>query len=136
MTLGAGLLTGAVLGALGGAGVARGVNVARGRTEAVVRWDDAFLEGLVVSSLLRYLAVAHYGRGRGDWQEGEYPPFWRKRVAHAVAAQQPALAAIWALRTTDCDSRLIEDRLRETVATIARGLLDELYPRALGSFEG
>ena len=133
LTLGSGLIAGAVLGALGGAGVARGVNVARGRTEATVRWDDAFLDGLVVSALLRYLAVAHYGRGRGEWQESEYPPFWRERVAYTVAAQQQVLAAIWALRTTDCDSGLIEDRLRETVATIARGLLDTLYPGALGS---
>ena len=31
-----------------------------------MRWDDAFLERLVTSSLLRYLAVAHYGRGRGE----------------------------------------------------------------------
>ena len=106
LTLGAGLLAGAVLGALGGAGVARGVNVARGQTDATVRWDDTFLDGLVVSALLRYLAVAHYGRGRGEWQESEYPPFWRERVAHAVAAQQPSLAAIWTSRTTDCDSGL------------------------------
>ena len=77
-----------------------------------MRWDDAFLDGLVASALLRYLAVAHYGRGRGEWQESEYPPFWRERVAHAVAAQQPALAAIWALRTTDGESGPIEVRLR------------------------
>ena len=77
LTFGAGMLTGAVLGALGGAGLARGVNVARGTTEDAVRWDDAFLRGLLVNALLRYLAVAHYGRGRGDWQASEYPPFWR-----------------------------------------------------------
>jgi uncharacterized membrane protein len=132
LTLGGGLLAGAVLGALGGAGVARGVNVARGRTEAVVRWDDAFLDGLVVSAVLRYLAVAHYGRGRGEWRESEYPPFWRERVAHAVAAQQPALTAIWALRTPDCDSGRIEERLRETLTDIARNVLDALYPGVLG----
>ena len=132
LTLGAGLLAGAVLGALGGAGVARGVNVARGRTEAAMRWDDTFLEELVVSLLLRYLAVAHYGRGRGEWQESEYPSFWRTRVAKAAAAQQPALAAIWALRTVDGDRNLIEPRLLDLVRKIARTLLNELYPGALG----
>jgi hypothetical protein len=126
------MLAGAVLGALGGAGVARGVNVARGRTEAAVRWDDAFLDALVVSALLRYLAVAHYGRGRGDWQESEYPPFWRQRAANAVAARRPALAAIWALRAVDGQDSLIESRLRDLVAKIARSLLEELYPGALG----
>ena len=131
LTLGAGLIAGAVLGALGGAGVARGVNVARGTTEAIVRWDNAFLDRLVVSALVRYLAVAHYGRGRGEWQESEYPLFWRDCAANAVAAQQETLAAIWARRTMDCASGVIDARLRETVATIARGLLDGLYPGAV-----
>jgi len=85
-----------------------------------------------VSALLRYLAVAHYGRGRGEWQESEYPPFWRKRVVDAVAARRPALAAIWALRTADCQSGQIESRVLELVANIAREMLDELYPGALG----
>ncbi|MDR2216431.1 MAG: DUF3482 domain-containing protein, partial [Nevskiaceae bacterium] len=58
LTFGAGLLTGAALGALGGAGVARVVNIARGRTEDTLRWDDAFLERLIAVSLLRYLAIA------------------------------------------------------------------------------
>ena len=33
------------------------------------------------AAILRYLAVAHYGRGRGDWVEGEYPAHWRPLVA-------------------------------------------------------
>ena len=96
-----------------------------------MRWDNAFLDRLVASALVRYLAVAHYGRGRGEWQESEYPLFWRDRASSAVAAQQETLAAIWALRTMDCESGVIDARLRETVATIARGLLDGLYPGAL-----
>ncbi len=130
LTLGAGMLAGAVLGALGGVGVARGVNVARGRTEAELRWDDAFLDGLVAAALLRYLAVAHWGRGRGEWQESEYPPFWRERVTALVAARGPALAAIWALRAPGGDIRAIEERLREALSALARALLDDLYPGA------
>ena len=68
LTFGAGMVVGAILGALGGAGVAEGVNVVRGRTEASLRWEEAFLDGLVTSAVLRYLAVAHYGRGRGAWR--------------------------------------------------------------------
>ena len=131
LTLGAGMLAGAVLGALGGVGVARGVNVARGRTEAELRWDDAFLDGLVASALLRYLAVAHWGRGRGEWQESEYPPFWRERVTGLVTARGPALAAIWALRTPGGDVGPIAERLQDALAALARALLDDLYPGAL-----
>ena len=131
LTLGAGMLAGAVLGALGGAGVARGVNVARGKTEATVRWQDTFLDGLVTSALLRYLAVAHYGRGRGEWKASEYPPFWRERVTRAVAARGTTLAAIWTQRTTDCDPGRIADGLRQVLGEIVQALLEDLYPGTL-----
>ena len=130
LTFGAGMLAGALLGALGGAGVARGMNVARGRTEAIVRWDERFLDGLVIAALLRYLAVAHYGRGRGEWRESEYPAFWREHVAQTVASREQALAAIWALRTTDGAAAVIESRLRETLREIAADVLEQLYPGA------
>jgi hypothetical protein len=131
LTFGAGMLAGALLGALGGASVARGVNVARGRTEAIVRWDERFLDGLVTAALLRYLAVAHYGRGRGEWRESEYPPFWREQVALEVASREQALAAIWMSPATGGDAGEIETRLREALRDIATAVLDRLYPGAL-----
>jgi hypothetical protein len=89
LSFGAGTLLGAIAGAAGGAGLARGVNVLRGHSDARVRWNDELLDGLVTSALLRYLAVAHFGRGRGEWRESEYPPFWREIVQQTVAARQP-----------------------------------------------
>ena len=87
LTFGAGMLTGAVLGALGGAGVARAVNVVRGQTDETVRWDGAFLERLVTQALLRYLAIAHYGRGRGDYVDRAIPAFWQAAVSQAMGGQ-------------------------------------------------
>ena len=46
------------------------------------------------AALLRYLAVAHFGRGRGDWAQGESPPHWREVVQRSLAAQREALAAV------------------------------------------
>ena len=134
LTFGAGMLAGAVLGALGAAGVARGVNVARGRLEATVRWDDTFLDGLVASALLRYLAVAHYGRGRGEWTEGEYPAFWRDLVTRTVVARQAEFDAVWALRP-GADAAAVERALGAAMAGAARALLDALYPGALDDAE-
>ena len=31
-------------------------------------------------SLLTYLAVCHFGRGRGEWEESEQPEHWREAV--------------------------------------------------------
>ena len=128
LTVGGGMLTGAVLGALGGAGVARGMNVARGKSGVVLRWDEAFLSTLFTSSILRYLAVAHYGRGRGDWTEDEYPPFWAPLVAEVASARRSALAALWARREPDCDAVALADGLRRVFADAVRDVLDRLYP--------
>jgi hypothetical protein len=129
LTFGAGLLSGAVVGALGGAGIARGMNLARGRSGTMLRWDDAFLSGLVASALLRYLAVAHYGRGRGDWAESEYPTFWPPLVAEIVNKHRDRLAALWAQRQPTCDVERIEAGLRALLADAGREALDRLYQR-------
>jgi hypothetical protein len=131
LTFGAGMLTGAVLGALGGAGIARGLNIARGKSGTTLRWDDAFLSRLVESALLRYLAVAHYGRGRGDWAESEYPPFWPPLVAQIAGAKRDRLAAIWAKREPACDVATIARDLQEVLSDSASETLDRLYPGVL-----
>jgi hypothetical protein len=118
-------------GAAGGAGFARGFNVLRGRTNTQVRWKDEVLDGLVVSALLRYLAVAHFGRGRGEWKESEYPPFWREVVQQAVDARRTSLAALWARRSDAADAATIEADVRAILGEAARAVLDKLYPDVL-----
>jgi len=134
LTLGAGMLTGAVLGALGGAGIARGVNIARGKSGALLRWDGAFLSGLVASALLRYLAVAHYGRGRGDWAETEYPPFWSPLVAEILEQHRYRLTTLWAKREPACDVESIASELRAILTDAAWEALARLYPSATRTF--
>jgi hypothetical protein len=95
LTLGAGVLVGGLIGGLAGVGVARGLNRLSGAGEPVVGWSAEFLDGLVRSAVLRYLAVAHFGRGRGKWVEGESPAWWKDEVTAVVERQQPRLHAIW-----------------------------------------
>ena len=128
LTFGAGMLTGALLGALGGAGIARGLNVARGKSGAMLRWDNAFLSSLVVTAVLRYLAVAHYGRGRGDWVETEYPPFWTPLVAEIVDEHGSRLASLWAQREPVCDAGTLASGLSSLLADVTKGALERLYP--------
>jgi len=130
MTLGAGMLAGGLLGALGGAGLARGYNVARGTEATTIRWSEPFLDGLVQAALLRYLAVAHYGRGRGEWTETEYPPFWRDVVARHVDACRDALADAWRARAGG-EPAAIAAPLRSALACVALAVLRELYPGTL-----
>jgi hypothetical protein len=133
LTFGAGMLTGGLLGALGAAGLARGYNLVRGAKETAVCWSGEFLDGLFASALLRYFAVAHYGRGRGEWQAAEYPPFWREEVAKVVEARRGALAAIWAERGGEADPARLAVILQRELASAALDLFERLYPGALGA---
>jgi 50S ribosome-binding GTPase/Domain of unknown function (DUF3482) len=135
LTLGGGLLTGGVLGALGSAGVARCVNLVRGTDRSLVAWKPEALDAIAEAALLRYLAVAHFGRGRGDWAQGEAPPHWKDVVAAALAPYREALDAAWAERELGRDAgaaamTALADRLEPVVRGAAWSCLRALYPEA------
>jgi hypothetical protein len=132
LTLGGGLIAGGVLGALGSAGLARCVNLVRGTGRSFVTWNGAALDTMVEAALLRLLAVEHFGRGRGDWVQGEAPPHWAGVVAGALAPLREALDAAWSERSArpPADTAQLAARLAPVVSDAARASLRELYPDA------
>jgi hypothetical protein len=128
LSLGAGALLGAILGAAGGAGLAQAYNLLRGTDVSTVRWDGHVLTSLVMAGTLRYLAVAHYGRGRGDFVESEYPAHWRPVVEAAVAGENRSLAAIWALAEGGGEPAELAPRLRAAMERVLLTVLSALYP--------
>jgi len=131
LTFGAGMLAGGIVGALGGFGLARGFNMVRGAQSPSVAWTDAVLDELVVTALLGYLAVAHYGRGRGDWAPSEHPAHWRDVVLAAFGERRAAFTRAWALRTEADGEAALQQRLQAELADTARDILARLYPGAL-----
>jgi hypothetical protein len=134
LTLGAGMIAGGLLGALGAAGAARGLNVVRGTQDSWVGLTAEALPSLLQAALLRYLAVAHFGRGRGDWAEGEAPAHWVERVDRVLQAEAPALAALApAPGAAEPDAAAVAARaaaLQALLARCTRRCLLELYPEA------
>ena len=98
LTMGGGLLAGGLLGALGAAGAVRGFNKIRGLDQPLLAWDAPVLQSLLQSTLLTYLAVAHHGRGRGEWRADEPPAAWIEAVAAVLAGQQAHWRALWLQR--------------------------------------
>ena len=125
LTLGGGMIVGAILGAMGATGVAKGINLAKGDDGANVKWSEDFLEGLAVTALLRYLAVAHYGRGRGEWSEGEHPAHWQPVVKAEVATRKLALKDARKAPAGEATARLAAELRDVGMAVLAR-----LYPSA------
>jgi hypothetical protein len=146
LTMGGGLLAGGVLGALGAAGLARGYNLIRGIGAPTLAWSLDVLDELTRSALLSYLAVAHYGRGRGQWTASEHPAFWGDAVDGVIAQARPALQSIWKLRDAVKDAppgaafdaiAAHSTQARQFAAALQRWLTDacatllaQLYPGA------
>ena len=128
LTLGGGMLAGGLLGALGAAGLARAVNLVRGTGKSWVAWNDAALHTMLEAAVLRYLAVAHFGRGRGAWERAESAPHWPPLVRAALADEAEVLRAIWAER--DADAAALALRLRASIDRLLRATLQRLYPQS------
>ena len=88
LTFGAGALIGGVLGAFGARGLAKAYNLARGANTGTVRWSRDFLFARVAAALMRYLAVAHFGRGRGEFVSGVAPAHWQDAVQQALGPRK------------------------------------------------
>ena len=129
LTLGGGMIVGGVLGALGAGGLARGYNLVRGEAESSVRWSEEFLECLMRLALLRYLAVAHFGRGRGNYEEGEHPAFWKDAVAEVVKGRRDEIDRLWK-RAAGGDAESVAGPLERVLTDCATELLVRFYPEA------
>jgi hypothetical protein len=131
-TFGGGLLAGGVLGALGALGLAKGFNLVRGIDKPMLAWTDAVLDELARAALLGYLAVAHYGRGRGDWSAAEHPDFWQDAVDAVMRERGEALQSLWDRRAPGADAAALTAALRGWFEDASRELLRRLYPDAPG----
>ena len=78
--------------ALGGAGLARCVNLVRGTNVSWLAWNDEALDAMLEAALLRYLAVAHFGRGHSLWHAGRGD--WER--AHAIVQADESVFGCWA----------------------------------------
>ena len=133
LTLGAGALIGGVAGALGARKLTQKYNEERGLEGGVVRWSDEFLAARLEAALVRYLAVAHYGRGRGEFRQSEPDPRWREAAHRAVVAHQAELVDRWA--GARAQPGRVEE-LRALVEDLLRACLSQLYPEAAARFFG
>lgn len=126
LTLGLGTILGGIVGALGGAGAAVLYNAVRDKNGIEVSWSSSALTNFTLEAVLLYLAVAHFGRGRGDWQQGESPEFWKTAVMEAIEAQPLPFNE---LRNAEAESAL--PRITACVDGIIRAVFATLYHRSV-----
>jgi hypothetical protein len=100
----------------------------------VARWSREFLDGRFSAAVLRYLAVAHYGRGRGDYVESECPPAWKTVVEQEVARARDSAPSAWplymALDAAGEQPTTLERDVASSLSDVTRAVLGRLYPDA------
>jgi hypothetical protein len=76
------------------------------------------------------LAVAHYGRGRGEWQDSEPPALWRQAVKEVTLAHRRALDHLWKTAgPREAPADLLQREACHLLTTCTIQLLHRLYPR-------
>jgi hypothetical protein len=129
LSLGGGAIIGAMLGALGGYAFGGAYRLATG-AESGVQFQPAALDRLAREALLRYLLVAHHGRGRGDYTDLDHPAHWTADVERHVAQRADALQAAWREAASGGRGSAAAQRLRPVVGDVLRDLLRERFPGA------
>jgi hypothetical protein len=105
LTMGTGALAGGVLGALGAAGAARGINLVRGVERDHVAWDERALAGIAAAFSERVLVAGWRPQGLSEAERAAHAAawategarlqtLWRSRPAVGAADAGPGHAAL------------------------------------------
>lgn len=127
-TLGGGAIAGMIFGGVTSYALAKGYNLAQtGKNQ--VRWTEAHFIEQVKALLLLYLAVAHYGRGRGSWRDPvNNPAHWQQVVAAEVDGGKGDWLALWKKGASDMTPAELKRRITATLKPSLVRVLLQLYP--------
>lgn len=131
LSLGGGAIVGAMLGALGGYAFGGAYRLATG-AESGVQFQPAALDRLAREAVLRYLLVAHHGRGRGDYADVDFPEHWAADVEAQWSLRREELHGAWrdAARAALGSAPAVAERLRPVLRALLRDLLRARFPDA------
>ncbi len=126
MTFGGGAAAGAVIGGLAAYALGRGFQKVKGQDGAArLQWSKEFLIDEWIAMGMRYLTIAHFGRGQGQWQEpldASLPERWKELIDRWTQEWNPQIITALSKANAGETNTLLDSMIRET--------LDQLYPRS------
>lgn len=129
LTFGGGALIGGVATGIGAYALIFTYNLVRGE-DRKLHWSQEHFREQVRLAVLCYLAIAHFGRGRGDWSEGDHPDHWREVVDGIIEAHRAEIDRLWK-RAGAVDKDVdLSQRFEKLVRQSLRDVLKRLYPNA------
>lgn len=94
LTFGGGALVGALIGVFGSYRLIKAFNLDRGEDNKL-HWSREHFREQVKLWLLSYLAVAHFGRGRGPWKRDPRPVHWQQTANDLVESWKDRVDGVW-----------------------------------------
>jgi hypothetical protein len=83
--------------------------------------------------MLAYLAVSHYGRGRGEWRESKQPEHWNATAEGVLNSHSEAIDLLWKNGVQkDTSPELLFRQSRHLMTDCLTMLLQRLYPELSG----
>lgn len=94
MTFGGGALVGGIAAGIGAYALIKSYNLVRG-SDHRLHWSREHFREQVRLAMLTYLAVAHFGRGRGEWQESAEPAHWNQVITEVIDEHSDGVDRLW-----------------------------------------
>jgi len=130
MTFGGGAIAGMLLGGATTYALAKGYNLTQTGNN-MVRWTEAqFFSQLEFVAML-YLGVAHFGRGRGVWQDpANNPSHWEKTLEKAIQERKSDWSKLWKKGGVTANKEKLEKAVGKSLRKLLSETLMDLYEEA------
>lgn len=127
LTFAGGAVTGGFLGGFTAYAMGRGYQIIKGKDgRPRLQWSKDFLISEWKASGIRYLTIAHFGRGKGAWDDTRretLPARWNEQVEQWTKEHESEIAS--ALKQGS------KEQIKDLLYNMIREVLNELYPGAI-----
>ena len=94
-----------------------------------MHWSRDHFREQVRLALLCYTAVAHFGRGRGEWQSTSIPDVWDESVRTVIEHRAHAWERVWKMAVQEAAMpEVVHREMSRLLHESATALLRRLYP--------
>ncbi len=128
MTFGGGAIVGMVLGGATTYALAKGYNLTQTGNN-MVRWTEAQFQSQVEFLSMLFMAVSHFGRGRGLWQDPENnPAHWETAIHEQLEIDKDKWNSLWKKGGASAKVEKLEKALKREMRELLSSALVKIYP--------
>ncbi len=136
MTFGGGAIVGMLLGGATTFALAYGFNLTQAG-QNMVRWTENHFRSQVQAIVMLYLAVSHFGRGRGSWQDPiNNPAKWEAILREELSENAETWNKLWKKGGLNSDPVKLKRDLEKAFRNLIGTVFIELYPDSAPLFDG